>query len=638
MAIKLTKDQSLAIKMSKAQDTFLVAGAGAGKTATLVALVNTLIKDGVHPSELLVLTYTTKASQEMKDRIFKQTKHQDLNAMTIGTFHSVFTKIIKDESKKLGIKKLNFVKEYEVINRVKKSLSKFGIDNDNLNVCYEYMQKIERNKNFLITPEKALENIKKEKEKSGKAPTDRVVEYNIYKDTDSYFKKKDKFDFADVLMIAEDMLRNNKELNKKYSSKYKYIIVDESQDLNLAQILILNHLKSENNIITCIGDFRQSIYGFRGSVPSFMLRHSDWFSGSKMTKLNDNFRSTENIVKCANVLISNSKSKLIKEKASPMKSTREEGKEVKVLKFSSDKDEALFICEKIKELKEKNDCVFGDFAVLSRCNSVLSYITDYLKKDEIPYILSSEKSFWESQEIRRITGFFMLLDEPDNIKCLHDIAENTKMKYHHVQKIAEYSKDNGVDLIDALRDMDSIASESRERLYNVLEECTKVPLLQAIKYIISTFDIIKYYDNQPKGENSIANIKKLLLMIKDGNIESAEDLVDYIMFKMETGSTSKEENAVNVMTIHSSKGLEFKTVFVAGVEDGILPDFRAKTLKDKEEERRTLYVALTRAEDELFISYARQRMKGDERSKSTVSPLLSEIGKHVKINKCKSKF
>ena len=638
--LKLSREQKKAIvdTLDKTGFWFLIAGAGAGKTAVLAKRIAFILKNKLaYPNEILVLTYTNKAAGEMKERILKETNHPDIDKMQIGTFHSVFTKVLKEHGKSIGIKKVRYQKPYEGASFIRRYLEELGeevSDND----VKEYCKYVERNKNFLTFPSDIRKDIDDDLKRGKEVSDDRKIAYNVYKNSVKYFMKKQRFDFQDILVYTYEILEKNDEIRRKYTTTFKYILVDEAQDLNVVQANILQQLKDDNNIM-CIGDARQSIYGFRGSIPALITKHSKFFKGSKRLNLSNNYRSSNKIVEAANALMRGTGDAEIKNILTDMipSSAIGDGHDIELHTLSSCANEANFVAKETRRLVEEEGYDYSDIAVLYTRASIPVPTVRVFKANGIPYVQRNERAFWGSSEIKRITSFFSLCDDLGEEKYLYDIAVNVGLKSSQVKAFVKYAQEEGLDnnLIEALRQYpNKKTTEQRKRLYNTLKSLYKVDAKSSIDRIIDEYEILEEIEDTIVDPHECAkkmdNVRALVNIGKDYKGKDFEEFSDEID-RGTTAMDTNKANAVNLITMHSSKGLEYPVVFAIGLEDGFIPHFSAKGKPvEIEESRRLLFVAMTRAMERLYLSHARKRKIGnDEPKKAQASHFLKDIEKYV---------
>ena len=383
-----------------------------------------------------------------------------------------------------------------------------------------------------------------------------------------------------------------------------------------------------------IGDNKQAIYAFRGAVPKFIIEHKEWLTDSKVMHLSKNFRSSKNIVKAANTLMNNSIDDDFLATNVNMIPENYDGAPVFVHEMNSCTIEADFIIERIEYLVKEGPYSYADIAVLYSKNYVSKTVVKSLKKAKIPYVQSSEKDFWERAEIKKIISFFMLIDDPKSPSHFKNVCKNAKITELNVERMIAIADFEMIDYIEILeRFEDDDFKESREQLVKIFNyiKYRDMSIYLKIEYIIKEFDLIAKYEKQ-KTENStkiIENLNKLVEFASSDEEITLDDFVYQIVLKTSLDHT-RETNVVKLLSIHSSKGLEYKVVFVIGIEEGVLPDYRAITKEELEEQRRLLFVAMTRAKEELHLSFARKRLsQADKEERAFPSYFLKEIG-HVK--------
>lgn len=631
--MNLSEEQQKAIEVGLSNDLFLTAGAGSGKTTTLSQMVKCILdRNLASPDEILVLTFTNKAAGEMKNKIFKTVNHSNIKDMSIGTFHSIFNSVLQEFGKNINLGQYKFLEDREKKEKIEEILTELQVEFNDTDI-YNYIEFIDKQKNFLITPTRLYKSIIKKKEATGRINPKDLLNYKVYIGCNKYFWNERKLDFSDILYYSYKLLKTNSNVRELFQNQYRYIIIDEAQDVNPVQIWIISAIKSKNNNVICIGDARQTIYRFRGSRSAFMIEHDKYFKNSLMMHLTNNYRSKANIVDIANNLIRNSKDEMLQKFNKDMNAANGKGNDVILTKYNTSMDEAVGICQKIIEMCKSNESRYGDIAILSSKNAVQNEIAEELKKNNIPFVRASDKSFWNSDEVKRITSFFMLYDAPNLEDCFYSIFQNVSISKKNIASMIKFADDNNINYIQALKRYDDEESEfERNQLLDALKFCGKYDSFTAIKKIIKKFSIIEEYknSNSKNAAKAIDNIKRLFSFMKK-NIHEYNDLetfVDYINSKTDLDIIG-DVNAVNLLSIHSAKGLEFKTVFVTALENGILPDWRSNTKDEIEEDRRLLYVAITRAMDNLFLSYTRKRKYKKEYKTSVRSMLIDDLGSNL---------
>lgn len=607
--------------------SLIIAGAGSGKTRVLTYRIAHLLKQGINPGSVLALTFTNKAAKEMKERIAAMVDPSMAYQIVMGTFHSVFARILRREAELLGYTK-NFV-IYDIIDSksiIKKIIKDLNLS-DNDYKPNQVLNRISYAKNHLITPDAYFANPNiMEADKRAKRP--RVID--IYKLYAQRCKKADAMDFDDLLLNINILFRDYPEILQKYQGFYKYILVDEFQDTNMAQYLIVKKLAQNHKNICVVGDDAQSIYAFRGAKIENILNFRNDFDGCQVFKLEQNYRSTQNIVNLANSLIANNDNQIQKS----VFSEKIKGEKIKVFESYTDTDEAFNVTKSIIDLKEKHDFSYNKFAVLYRTNAQSRSFEEAFRKRNLPYKVYGGLSFYQRKEIKDMLAYYRLaLNQKDDeafrrivnypargigkttLAKLDEMAEKTgsnlweiatqPQKYNlqinsgtsekiinFTSLIQDFNKD--IHLKDAYELAEKIAKNSGVLKdlsdVSVPENITRQENLQELLNSIKEFTEV----NQEEG----------FTITLDQYLESASLLIN------DNENDPENDDKITIMTIHSAKGLEFDNVYIVGVEEGLFPSQRsAYSQKDLEEERRLFYVAITRAKTNLFISHTNQRYR-----------------------------
>lgn len=629
----------------------VLAGAGSGKTRVLTYRVANLLNNGVDPFNILALTFTNKASREMKERIVKLVSSSDALNVWMGTFHSVFARVLRLESGYLGYPS-NFT-IYDTDDA--KSVMKAIIKEQNLDVK-QYppayvLNRISAAKNNLLSHEdyNRNEELTDYDKASGKPLTGQL--FTIY-----YYKLKNAaaMDFDDLLYNMNLLLRDFPEVLYKYQQKFKYILVDEYQDTNFAQYMIIKKLAADNENICVVGDDAQSIYGFRGANIQNILNFKKDYPDAETIKLEQNYRSTKNIVEAANGVIKNNKKQYFKE----IWTQNEEGAKIKILKATTDNDEGLLIANSIFSTKMNGQLPNSDFAILYRTNAQSRALEEALRRLNIPYKIYGGLSFYRRKEIKDLLAYFRLIinnhDEEALFRIINyparGIGDTTIQK---IIVLASELKKNVWEIAEnpvqyALAVNSGIIQKLTEFCTMIKSFSVQVPgknAYELARTIAISSGIYKELrqDDTPEGIARLDNIEELLNAIKDftekdqvvaidGTIlDSDARTLDLFMqdVALLTDADTDDKNdmdKVSLMTIHAAKGLEFPYVFVGGMEENLFPSTQSLHSRDDlEEERRLFYVAITRAMKELTLSYAENRYKYGEMIFCEKSRFVDEI-------------
>ncbi len=630
----------------------IIAGAGSGKTRTLTYRIAYLIKKGVDPFNILALTFTNKAAREMKERILKLIGSSEGRNVWMGTFHSIFARILRAEAEYLGFP-ANFT-IYDTDDS--KNLIKSIIKEQNLDVKFYppsyVLHRISSAKSNLISDIDYNNNNELiEQDKFTKKPLLGLI-YTLY---NNRLRKASAMDFDDLLFNTNILLRDFPEILYKYQNRFKYILVDEYQDTNFAQYLIIKKLSANNENICVVGDDAQSIYAFRGANIQNILNFKSDYPDVKVFKLEQNYRSTKVIVNAANSVIYNNKDQIFKE----IWTDNETGKKIKLIKAANENEEGTLVASSIFEIKMNNQAPESSFAVLYRTNAQSRAIEEALRKLNIPYRIYGGLSFYKRKEIKDLLAYFRLVinfnDEEALMRIINyptrgigqttidklRISANTHgMTIWRVMEGIDYLK---IDLNSGIKEKIRNFVNSIKSYNSLLYSKNAYELADYIAYTTGLIRVLKE-DESPEGISRYENIQELLNAILDftSNEEETEAVsvnnekkfktLDMFMQDValltDADETDKDKNTnkVSLMTVHAAKGLEFPYVFVVGLEENLFPSFMSLNKRiDLEEERRLFYVAVTRAEKLLTLSYAENRYRFGDLLFSEPSRFISEI-------------
>lgn len=609
--------------------SLVIAGAGSGKTRVLTYKIAHLIKNGFPPNRIMALTFTNKASEEMKERIDLLLGYKVSRHLWMGTFHSLFGRILRTEAEALGFtKNFTIYDSSDSLNLVKSLIKEMDLNEEYYKPKSVY-GRISACKNNLMTAEAYAQNndilIEDEKE-------NRRDFHVIYMRYCQRCRQSNVMDFDDLLLYTNILFKVNKAILEKYRSLFDYILVDEYQDTNFAQYLIIKRLSEIHRKLFVVGDDAQSIYSFRGARIQNILNFKNDYPDYKLFKLEKNYRSTQNIVNAANTLIEKNLNQIQK----VVFSENEKGGKIRIEQVMTDSLEGITVARMINDMIIRDHHNYSDFAILYRTNAQSRIIEESLRKYNIPYRVYGGLSFYSRKEIKDVLAYIRLAVNNYDIEAFRRIVNYPSRKIGNttVDKILNFSVDAGVRVWDIITSPNS---------YNIdINAGTKSRLsdfAQLIKYFTDRTDYADAYDfavelvnktginaelfsdKTPEGVSRYENIQELLNGIKNfsesqkkENNYSKISIVDYlesvsILTDIENDNDEAPEK-VSLMTIHSAKGLEFTNVFIVGVEDKIFPNVMSTmSSAELEEERRLLYVAITRARKNLIISYASSRYR-----------------------------
>lgn len=623
----------------------VLAGAGSGKTRVLTMRIAHLITNLVDPFHILALTFTNKAAREMKERIAKVVGVSEAKSLWMGTFHSVFARILRNEAHHLGFpSNFTIYDAQDALNVLKKVIKDLGIDSD-LYKPKKVMARISNYKNNLITV-RAYHNHPELMEADAKANMKLMGQiYQKYVET---CFRNGAMDFDDLLLRTNELLTRFPEVLAKYQDRFRYILVDEYQDTNHSQYLIVKALASKFENICVVGDDAQSIYSFRGANIHNILNFKKDYPDAVTVSLEQNYRSTQNIVNAANVVIS----KNLQQFKKNVFSENELGEKIKVYRALSDADEASFVAGNIWEKHNFQQRKLSDFAILYRTNSQTRAFEDALRKKNIPYRVYGGLSFYQRKEIKDLVAYLRLLvNENDSEALLRVINYPTRGIGETTQnKLIAFADTQNISISKVL---DNLAFYSQHMglntttLNKLADFWAMIKAFQAMLKTESAYTvtmevakrsgIIKHLkeDMTPEGISRVENVQELMnsmqgfideqLQLEDGD-PSLPNFLENIALSTDQDKKDDDGDKVSLMTIHLSKGLEFPIVHLVGLEENLFPSFLSTANReDLEEERRLFYVALTRAEKEAYMSYAVTRFQWGKITDGEPSRFLSEI-------------
>ena len=617
----------------------VIAGAGSGKTRVLTYKIAYLMTEGVDPFNILALTFTNKAAKEMKERIATIVGNEAKN-LWMGTFHSVFARILRTEAHKIGYTS-NFTiydsdDSQKLVSRI---IKEFNLDKDQ----YKYksiFSRISSMKNSFITPNKYLNN--EELLLSDKI-SNRSKFFQIYNEYVERCFKAGAMDFDDLLLKTNELLNSYPDTLSKYQNIFKYILVDEYQDTNNSQYLIIRALSDKFQNICVVGDDAQSIYSFRGANINNILNFQKDFPDSKIFRLEQNYRSTKNIVNAANSLIENNQKRLKKN----VWTENESGEKISVNKLLTDGEEGRFVASSIFENKMQSQLQNSDFAILYRTNAQSRSFEDALRKKNISYRVYGGLSFYQRKEIKDVLAYLRLLINPDDEQAFKRIINFPARGIGQttLNKIAVEAKNSSVSdyifIKDLLKSSEILNNSTKNKLLDfvVMIESIKNKIEHAdvfdiTKEVLKQSGLYNLYKNDEslEGINRIQNIEELLNGIKDfveNNEKSQASVSSFLQdvaLATDQDNDTNDNNKVSLMTVHLAKGLEFPYVYIVGLEENLFPSaMNLNSRTELEEERRLFYVALTRAEKKIYLSYVLSRYRWGKPVDSEKSRFIDEI-------------
>lgn len=600
----------------------IIAGAGAGKTKTLTTKIAYLIeKKNVAPENILAITFTNKAAKEMKDRLFK-TIGQTAKYLQVSTFHSFGLKLLRENYDALGYDK-NFVimDSDDSLTVVKKIIKDIGYDPKIYNPR-AIRNKISSCKNEMTSPEAY--------EKYAASDFEKVVQ-EVYAKYEKKLQRNNSVDFDDLLLLPIELFKKNPDILNKYQDLYQYILIDEYQDTNEAQYILTKMLSAKNRKITCVGDDSQSIYSFRGANYKNILNFEKDYKDAKTILLEQNYRSTSNILDAANQVIKNNKMR----KDKNLWTSRGIGEKIKYYRAYNERDEAQYVIRKIKELTNRN-VEYKDIAVLYRTNAQSRVLEEEMLKENLPYRVIGSFYFYSRKEIKDLIAYLRLIhNSKDNVSLLRVI--NTPKRgigLKTIENLTIQADAMGVSIYEAISSGKELEFKN---LIEKLKEMSKdLTLTELIDKVLEASGMKKELEDEKtlEAEVRLENLEEFKSITK--TFEEREGLISLEDFLLEISLISDVEeykddpNRISLMTVHSVKGLEFDHVFVVGMEEGIFPHINSlMDNSELEEERRLCYVAITRAKDDLHLVNARRRTLFGKEQINPVSRFLGEINKDL---------
>ena len=608
----------------------VIAGAGSGKTKVLTHKIAYLIEhEGAKPWDILAITFTNKAANEMKERITNLIG-ESAKDIWMGTFHSICVKILRRFIDRIGFDSSFIIFDTsDQKTLVKGCLRDLGID-DKMFTDRSVLSEISNAKNEMLEPDqyqiRANGDFRKEKI---------ATVYELYQ---KRLKENNAIDFDDIINYTIKILLENPDIMEYYSNKFKYVLVDEYQDTNKSQFTLVTMLASKHGNITVVGDNDQGIYSFRGADISNILNFEKDFPGTKIIKLEQNYRCTGNILKAANAVIKNNEVKYKKE----LWTQNEEGNLPKVYQAKNEYDEGAYVVEQIEHLKREEYYKYSDFAILYRMNTQSRAIEDILRRENIPYKIIGGLKFYERKEIKDIIAYLRLIQNGNDNLSLKRIINEPKrgIGKTSLDKVEQLSIQTGISMYEIIKDaeqygLNRVYLNSRE-FVNCIEELKakkeELPISELIKQTLKKSGYTKALENENtiEAENRIENLDEFLTVAIEFEEQEVENtlsaFLEGITLSSDIDNLEDDEEYVTLMTLHSAKGLEFPVVFLVGMGEGIFPGYKSiSEPAELEEERRLCYVGITRAKEHLFLTCSKQRTIFGSTSYNPVSRFLGEI-------------
>lgn len=623
--------------------SLVVAGAGSGKTRVLTYKIAYLLQQGIPPQGILALTFTNKAAREMKERIASLTNDQTARRLWMGTFHSIFSRILRYEAEHIGYPSNFTIYDATDSKSLLRSIIKEMQLDDKVYRLGMVQNRISNAKNALVTY-KAYEQSRElvEHDMESKVPLLR----EIYKRYQNRCQQAGAMDFDDLLLQTNILFRDHPDVLEKYRSFFQFVLVDEYQDTNYAQHLIVQRLCEVHRRICVVGDDAQSIYSFRGANIDNILQFKNQYPGCRIFKLERNYRSTQNIVNAANSLIHKNEKQIQK----TVYSEKEEGSKVSISTSYSDYEEGYAVAGKINEMqKKKYD--YSDFAILYRTNAQSRILEEALRKRGIPYKIYGGLSFYQRKEIKDVISYLRLIVNPHDEEAFKRVINYPARGIGDttLNRLIEAASKHAVSLWTVLNDPIGYAlqvnngtakrlSDFRELVSGFIEKNEKLSAEEIASAVVKESGIVStlFQDRSVEGISKQENLQELLKGIAEfceirreegsEHVSLADFLSEVSLLTDQDNDKDEQANKVTMMTVHAAKGLEFRNVFVVGMEEDLFPSAMSKdNPRAVEEERRLFYVAITRAEENCVLTYAKSRFRNGKSAMCSPSRFLKDI-------------
>ena len=626
----------------------VIAGAGSGKTKALTHRIAYMIQEGINPFAIMALTFTNKAAKEMKERIMKLVDAHSARNVWMGTFHSIFARILRIEAQHLG-----FTPDFTIYDTddskqlINSILKERELDTKAYPAKY-ILHRISMAKSALYTVEDYCNNFEIQQQD---IRANKPLIGEIFKSYNARLQRANAMDFDDILFYTNVLLRDFPEILYKYQQRFEYILVDEYQDTNYAQYLIIRRIAAMRENICVVGDDAQSIYGFRGANIQNILNFKTDYPGQKLIRLEQNYRSTKTIVNAANSVIDHNKDQIKKK----VWSDNEEGDLITILRATSDGEEGILVANSIFGYKMSQQLNNKDFAILYRTNSQSRSLEEALRKKNIPYKIYGGLSFYDRKEVKDLLAYFRVVINPHDEQALLRIINYPargigKTTIERLMVVADERNKGIWDVIanenePMPQDFNSGTANKLRNFATMIKSfqtlLDKQNAIELAKHICNTVGIIKDLkeDDTPEGAARVDNIEELLNAIMEFSDKQVDEVTgeqnevtlnkfmeDVALLSDQDKKDDENADYVTLMTIHSAKGLEFPYVYIVGLEENLFPGIQSlSTREELEEERRLFYVALTRAEKKLVLSYAESRYRWGNMTLSEPSRFIEEI-------------
>lgn len=636
----LNSRQQEAVKVKEAS-ILVIAGAGSGKTKVLTHRIAYLIfQKKIDPGNILAVTFTNKAAQEMKNRIEWLSKVSSnrniMKGLWMGTFHSICARILRQKIDILGYDK-NFViyDKSDQLSMIRRCLGTLDLDNKKYspNVISSIIDRAKNNlEDVELFESNAIGYFKK-------------IVARVYQQYQIDLFENNAMDFGDLILLTVKLFRERPEILEHYQNQFRFILVDEYQDINTAQYQLIKLLSNRDHNLFVVGDPDQSIYKFRGADLSNILRFEQDFPHSRVIKLEQNYRSTKVILEGATNLIKHNRNRKEKE----LWTDKKGGEKIMCFEAASALDEALFVSQEIIKLNKEEDKAFKNFVILYRTNAQSRAFEEIFNKQGVPFRIVGGLRFYERKEVKDILAYLRFIyDQKDGVSFLR-IINNAKLGIGKItlSKIEKLARKNNLNFHQALKQglrvikISIDRKEAIKKFTSLIDELNeKKKEIKGSELLIELIKKINYYEElkkegEFKAQSKIENIKELILAVQEFEENNEEKSItaflEYVALITDIDLYKGEEDVVTVMTLHSAKGLEFSVVFITGFEEGIFPHSRSLNSEEElEEERRLCYVGMTRAKERLYLTYAWRRNLNGNTLFNSVSRFISEIPKHLK--------
>ena len=614
----------------------ILAGAGTGKTRVITTRIAHLLRMGVRPDAILAVTFTNKAANEMRERVGGMVKKETAKKLTISTFHSLCVRILRRDIERLGYKpNFTIYTQSEQTGLLRRIIVKSAAKGEKLD------------------PGLALSLISRQRNKGTPPDDDPDALINVVaKEYARQLKLLNAVDFDDLLLLAEELLREHPSVREAWQARFDQVMVDEFQDTNKLQMDLLRSLVGPHQNICVVGDDDQSIYGFRGAEISNILHFEQFFANPTVVTLEENYRSTNPILNTANGVIRHNKDRRPKK----LWSAREGAEPVRVISMPGDKAEATFIADEMETVKSREQLTWDDFALLFRTNSQIRVFEEEFRRRKLPYRVIGARSFFDKREIKDVLAWLQVLVNPsDDINLLRIIATPPRgISENTVENLTVLSGERKEPIWRTLQSGEFLGTVSKrthtactefagfirewqEKLSGGFPDISaySTALLTALDYIPWLKRHCK--DDEERAKREMA-IFELFTSMQDRNVRTEPELIDFLAStsvedERETGDELEKKKGISLITVHASKGLEFPVVYVPGFEEGILPHKRSAEEGTRDEERRLLYVAITRAMKRLTLTWCHSRVKWGDKSPCQASSFLRELDRNY-VQQC----